>query len=197
MLTVVYDNKYVGMVYDRFASLDPKQQKQVILGIFGGILALIVGYMSISYIELWNTGKRVGQANDMITMLQQYQKDQRQESASLAALERSSQLASPEAFKKMIYQYAQAASISSRTVRIDERGEAKGDAKLSDIKVKQATVTLERINLTQLREFLANLEFKEPNVGISSISVKNDEKLRGYMSATFSIIVYLFQSEQG
>jgi hypothetical protein len=54
MLNGVYQNKYVGMAYDRFASLPPSQQKQIMLGVFAGFFALVTGYVFIAYLSLWS-----------------------------------------------------------------------------------------------------------------------------------------------
>src|SRR5437899_1786864 len=58
MLAVVYENKYVGMAYDRFASLPPKQQRQVMIGVGLGIVAIITGFILSSYLSLWTYSGR-------------------------------------------------------------------------------------------------------------------------------------------
>lgn len=202
MLSNLYENKYVGMVYDRFASLHPKQQKQVILGALAGILAMIVGYIVASYVQLWSQSGKLQESNEMIALLQQYQKTQRQQSTSIGALERSNRLASPDELKKLVYSYGSSAAISPRMIKVEQKAEATPpaggeDSKSTDIQVKQATITLEKINLRQLKAFLTNLEFNEPNLAISSVAVKNDDKIRGYMNVVFGVVLYLFKMEQG
>lgn len=51
MLAVVYNNKYVGMGYDRFASLPAKQQKQTLLGILGGFVFIVVMFLFVPYLS--------------------------------------------------------------------------------------------------------------------------------------------------
>lgn len=201
MLAVVYQNKYVGMGYDHFASLPAKQQKQIILGSVGGFFALIFFYLLWSYISLWSSSSAAKESYSMANLLQQYQKNRRDKSAMLSHLERSAQLAGPGQFKTHLLNQGKQAAISQRMMQVEEKGDGDGapdGAKASqDVKIRQATVTLEKINLTQLKSFLNNIEYGPYHLGISSIRISNDDKIRGYMKVELGVVAYLFQSEEG
>ncbi len=200
MLNKVYQNKYVGMAYDRFASLPPSQQKQLILGGFGGVIALIAGYLLLSYISLWSTSREVHQSLRMVSLLQQHQKTQRSQGAEMANLERNNQLATPGQLKEHLVRQAQAAKISARMMKIEETPASAGrgeDSKGGDVRLKQASVQLEKVNLTQLAQFLNNVEFGGFNLSVSSIKITNDPKYRGYMNVEMGVVVYLFSAEAG
>lgn len=200
MLNKVYQNKYVGMAYDRFASLPPSQQKQIIVGSFGAIVAMIAGYLLLSYLSLWSTNREVTHSMRMISLLQQHQKTQRNQGAEMANLERNNQLASPGQLKDHLSRQAQAAKISPRMTKIEETPASAGrgeDSKGGDVRLKQATVQLEKVNLTQLMQFLNNVEFGGFNLSVSSIKITNDQKIRGYMNVEMGVVVYLFSAEAG
>lgn len=200
MLNKVYQNKYVGMAYDRFASLLPSQQKQIIMGGIGGIVALIAGYLFLSYVSLWSVSRQVDQSMRMVSLLQQHQKTQRSQTAEMANLERNNQLATPGQLKEHLVRQAQAAKISIRMAKIEETPASAGreeDSKAGDVRMKQATVQLEKVNLTQLAQFLNNVEFGGFNLSVSSIKITNDKKDRGYMNVEMGVVVYLFSAEAG
>lgn len=201
MLAVVYQNKYVGMGYDHFASLPSKQQKQVILGTLGGFFAIIFFYLLWSYISLWSYSSQAKESYSMANLLQQYQKSRRDKSALLQNLEKSSQLSAPGQFKTHLLNQGKAAAISQRMMQVEEKGDAEvkedGAKSSQDVKVRQATVTLEKINLNQLKSFLNNIEYGSYQMGISSIRILNDDKIRGYMKVELGVVAYLFQSEEG
>jgi hypothetical protein len=200
MLTKVYQNKYVGMAYDRFASLPPSQQKQIILGGFAGVVALIAGYIFLAYVSLWSLSRDVDQSFHMITLLQQHQKTQAAQGSEIANLERNNQLATPGQLKEHLVRQGQAAKISTRMMKVEEMPESAGrgeDSKGGDVRIKQATVQLEKVNLRQLAQFLNLVEFGGFNLSVSSIKVTNDNKVRGYMNVEMSVVVYLFSTEAG
>ena len=198
-LAVIYQNKYVGMLYDRFASLPPKQQRQVIGGIFGVTSFTVVGYLLWSYISLWSVSSQTSETYAMSNMLQQYQKSRRDRSQQLQLLSLNSQLGSPGVLKQYLIEAGRPAGISQRMVQVEERGEAGvgDDPKAKkEVKIKQATVSLQRINLTQLSGYLKGIEFGKFNVGVSSLKIINDDKLRGYLTAEISVMAYLFESDE-
>ena len=130
MLAVVYQNKYVGMAYDHFASLLPSQQKQIILGVFTGFFALIMGYILLAYFSLWSANGRVAQSFKMISLLQQHQKTQRSQSSEMANLEKNNTLANPGQLKEHLVRQAQAARISPRMIKVEEGLKAPDGAKI-------------------------------------------------------------------
>lgn len=195
MLAGLYNNKYVGMGYDRFASLPPKQQKQVLLGVVGGFFAIVFGYLLYSYLSLWSYSSKAKDSYAMANLLQQYQKNRRDKSAQLSHLERSAQLASPGQFKEHLLQQGRAASISQRMMQVEEKPDAGDEAAAGrDVRMRQATVTLEKVNLNQLKSFLNNVEFGPYQLGVSSIKITNDDKIRGYMKVELGVVAYLFET---
>jgi hypothetical protein len=200
MLAVVYNNKYVGMGYDRFASLPPKQQKQVLLGTAGGMVGIVVIYLFFSYLSLWSTSGKASSAESMITVLQNYQKQRRDKGSQIQNLEQNGRLAGPGQLKQQLTDDGKNAGISPRLIQVEEKPDSDGgeDAKAShDVKMKRATVTLQRVNLSQLQTFLKNVEFGPFNLSVSSLKITNDSKIRGYMNVDMGVVAYLFQAEEG
>ena len=199
MLAKVYENKYVGMAYDRFGSLPPKQQKQVLLGGVFGFIGVVCLFLFSMYVSLWSTSNKSQQAYSMVNMLLQFQKTRRVQEAQVQVLERNNVLSGENALKDYIMKTAQNANISPRMIRADEKRDA-GDAEdpkaPQEVKMKQASVKLERVNLNQLRLFLQNLEFGNYNLSVSSVKVTNDDKIRGYMNVELGVVAYLFPSEE-
>jgi hypothetical protein len=71
-------------------------------------------------------------------------------------------------------------------MEVEEKADA-GDAGGSTIKTKDATVVLQRVNLTQLRAYVQGLEFGTYNITVVSLKVTNDDKLRGFMRVDLSV----------
>lgn len=196
-LANVYQNKYVGMAWDRFASLPAKQQKQTILGTIGGVSFVVVAFLLYSYLSLWSSSGAAKDSYAMANLLQQYQKNRRDKAGQIQHLDRNMQLAAPGQFKDHLLSQGRAASISQRMMQVEEKpdaGEAEGGR---DVRMRQATVTLEKVNLNQLKGFLQNVEFGQYNLGVSSLKITNDDKIRGYMKVEMGVVAYLFQSEEG
>ena len=200
MLAVVYENKYVGMIYDRFGSLPPSQQRQVIIGSAAGVVFFVFLVVMTTYFSYWSSASSAAKAETMVNMLLQYQTNRRSQEAQIQNLARNNQLAPPEALKNAIIDQAKAANISPRMIKAEERPESGGgeeDAKGGgDVKLKQATVKLERVNLTQLRSFLQNIEFGAYNLSVSSLKISNDDQLRGYMNVELGVVAYLLQLDE-
>lgn len=198
VLTKVYENKYVEMAYDRFASLPPQQQKQVTLGAVGGIAALVVGYLLLSYWSLWSYSSQVRDAEQMVTLLRDHQRQTSQRGGEIELLERGNQLAPPGALKQHLLTQGKMCNISPRMLQVEEQadqsasGSAEGKGR-QDIQIKQAKVTLQRVNLEQVKAFLENVEFSPYNLSVSSLKITNDDKIRGYMNVELSVVAYLFQ----
>ncbi|MBI1861029.1 MAG: hypothetical protein HYR96_08940 [Deltaproteobacteria bacterium] len=200
MLANVYQNKYVQMLYDRFASLPPTQQKQVISGTGIGILVLATLTLGSSYWSLWSTTSRSHKNAEMISMLMKYQKQRREKAGQIQELERNKELAAPGQLKQYIVNSGRTASISPRMIQVDEQDDNVGSSpdpkSSSEIKVKRAATKIQRINLNQLTSLLQALEFGQYGLTISSIRIMNDDKLRGYMNVELGIIAYLFQVDE-
>jgi hypothetical protein len=190
MLTQVFQNKYVGMLYDRFASLSFKRQKQVILGSFAFVVAVIGIYLISSYWSLWSRANRISQYQTMTALLRDYQKQQREQSAEMQNLDKNSRLAAVGQFKEYLVSQGRGAGISPRMIQIEEKADAPGET--SEIKIRQASVHVEKVNLRQLKLFIQNLETDEYSLGISNMKIANDDKLRGYMNADLTVVAYLF-----
>lgn len=199
MLAKLYENKYVGMAYDRFGSLPPNQQKQVMIGSAAAVMGVIVLVLLTSYLSLWSYSGKSEKAGEMVNMLIQYQKSRRSQESQLQVLERNNILASDNALKDYIVKTATNANISQRMVHAEEKregGEVDDPKAPQEVKLKQATVKLERVNLNQLRIFLQNLEFGNYSLSVSSIKVTNDDKIRGYMNVEIGVVAYLFSTEE-
>jgi hypothetical protein len=196
MLAVVFENKYLGMLYDRFASLPGTKQKQVILGTVGGLVALIMVHLLISYLSLWSIHNQTGQSQAMVGVLRQYHKQQREQSGEIRLLEQNNALAAAGSFKNHLVTIGRNAGISPRMVQAEESNEGHGESeegkKAGDLIMRRATVKLQRVNLSQLKNYLHGVEFGSYSLAVSSIKIKNDEKIRGYMDVELGIVAYLF-----
>lgn len=200
MLTLLYENKYVGMAYDRFASLPPTQQKRLIFIFMGSLFGGATLYLLISYYTLWSISSQNKNALAMGALLQQYQKIKRDKSAEISRLEGNSILSGPGQFKQKLLDIGRQTGISPRMMEATEKGEASArsdEGKAStEVKVKQATVTLQKVTLPQIVNFLRNIETGQLNLNISSMKIKGDEQMRGYMNVEFSVLAYLFPPEE-
>ena len=68
---------------------------------------------------------------------------------------------------------------------------------MADVRMRQATVVLNRINLTQLKSFLTAVELGSSTVSVASVKITNDDKMRGYMKAELGIVAYILSSGDG
>ena len=197
MLAVVYQNKYVGMAYDRFASFSPKEQKTIIVGGFAGTVLLISGYLFFSYLSLWGGSDKAAQAYQMINEVQNFQRTMREKNAQIQSIQGRSPEAETGRLKAQLLENAKAAGISPRFAEIEEKPDAASDEKSADIRIRQATVVLNRINLTQLKAFLTAVELGASSLSVASIKITNDDKLRGYMKAELGVVAYVIASGDG
>ncbi|NBX92932.1 MAG: hypothetical protein EB120_10450 [Proteobacteria bacterium] len=200
MLQVLYQNKYVGMIYDRFASLPPPQQRKMIFGTMGLIAGSVALYLLVAYYSLWSISNRARDASAMGTHLQEYQKIRRDKSQLIGTLEGNSILAPPGQMKQKLMDMGRITGISPRMMSVNEAGEASArseDGKpSSELKIKQATVSLQKVTLTQLVNYLKNIESGQYSLSISSFKIQNDSKLRGYMNVELQVMAYLFAPEE-
>lgn len=201
MLSNVYENKYVGMLSDRFASLPTKQQKQVLIGTGLGIGFIVSLFLFLAYLSLWSTSSQVKETNAMTNMLLQYQKARRDKSDQVKLLARNAPLSNSGQLKQFLTDLGKTASISPRMIKVEEKGEVgarEEDSKSpqSEVKIKQATATLEKITLSQLTNYLKGIEFGQYNLQISSVKILNDDKIRGYMKVEVGVVAHLFETEE-
>lgn len=85
-------------------------------------------------------------------------------------------------------------------IQVEERAEAGvggGDSKKKEVKIKESTVSLQRVNLTQVSNYLKAIEYGTYNLSVSSIKIINDEKLRGYLTVDITVMAYLFEGDEG
>ncbi len=198
MLSVVYQNKYVGMAYDRFASFNPREQKTIILGSVGGIFLIIFSYLFFSYLSLWGGSEKSERAYQMINEVQNFQRQMREKNAQIQSIQSKSAVGAAGQLKQQLLDNAKSAGISPRFAEIEEKPDAApGDEKSADIRMRQATVILNRINLNQLKAFLASVELGQGSLSVSSIKITNDDKLRGYMKAELGVVAYVISSSDG
>jgi type II secretory pathway pseudopilin PulG len=199
MLKVVYENKYVGMGYDRFASLPSQQQRNVLLGTFSGLIAIIFLFLLSFYLGYWRSASKAEKAQAMTNLLLQYQKSRRNQDAQIQLLERNNLLNAPDALKNYLLEQGKISNISPRMIKAEEKSEPTGSDEgkgQQDAKAKHATVKLEKINLNQLKAFLQSIENGSYNLIISSLKISNDDKIRGYMNVELGIVAYLFGTEE-
>jgi len=199
-LSIIYQNKYVGMVYDRFASLPPKKQKQWVYWSVGSLLSIIVFFLFSAYWNLWTTSSDTQDVYSMSNMILQYQKYRRDRSDELQLLARNSLLSAPGQLKQVLLQTAGTSGISPRMIQVEERAEAGvggGDPKKKEVKIKESTVSMQKVTLTQLSNYLKAVEYGNYNLIVSSIKISNDDKLRGYMNVDLTIMAHLFEGEEG
>ncbi|MBM4303489.1 MAG: hypothetical protein FJ112_04105 [Deltaproteobacteria bacterium] len=198
-LAILYKNKYVGMVYDRFASLPPKKQKQVVLYSFGSVIALVLIYLVSSYFSLWSLSSATRNIYSMNNMILEYQKHRRDRSEELTLLMRNAPLAAPGQLRQVLLQAAGVNGISPRMIQIEERGEAGvgGDPKKKEVRIKESAVSLQKVNLSQAINYLKTIEYGNYNLIVSSIKITNDDKLRGYLNVDISIMAHLFENDEG
>jgi len=198
MLAVVYQNKYVGMAYDRFASFSPKDQKTILMGGFGGVVLLIFSYLFFSYLSLWSGSDKANSAYQMINEVQSFQRQMREKNAQIQSIQGRSPVGGPGKLKQHLLDNAKAAGISPRFAEIEEKPDStSGDEKMADVRMRQATVVLNRINLTQLKSFLTAVELGSTTVSVASVKITNDDKMRGYMKAELGIVAYILSSGDG
>jgi len=199
-LALLYENKYVGMVYDRFASLPPQKQKQLVFWSIGGSVGLVVLVLLFAYGSLWSTSSSTQDIYSMSNMILQYQKYRRDRSEDLALLTKNTELSSPGQLKSVLLQTSAGAGISPRMIKVEERGEAgvRGDnTNKKEFKIKESTVEIQRITLTQLTSYLKALEYGKYNLIVSAMKIRNDEKLRGYLNVDLTVSAYLFEGDEG
>jgi len=204
MLQIVYQNKYVGMLYDHFASLPAKDQRRVVAGGVAGVCLMILGFLLISYLSLWSTSRKTSQSYAMVNELMQYEKERKEKGVKIAALERNALLAIPGRFRQYLVDAGRSASISARMIKVEEKasakssdtadGEASADA--GDLQTIEGTVRLERINLAQLKGYLQSVEFGSHRLQVTGVNISNDTQIRGYMSVELNVTAHVFQTTE-
>lgn len=200
MLTVLFENKYVGMAYDRFGSLPPQQQRRLIFTFVGIVSGMITLYLFINYYSLWSISSRSKDAVAMGALLQNYQKVQRDKSQEIQGFERNAALANPGQLKQRLLDIGRMTGVSPKMMDATERDEASARTEESkpstELKIKQATVSIQKINLTQLVSYLKNVESGDFNLNISKLRVKMDTQMRGYMNVDLEVIATIFAAEE-
>lgn len=200
MLASAYQNKYVAMLYDRFASLPPEKQRRALAGLGIGILALLTLVLGSSFWTLWSTNAKSRKNGEMTSILMRYQKERRERADEIQELERNRELSADGQLKQFLINIARTSSISPRMIQVEEQNDNIGatpDTKASaEIVVKRASTKLQRVNLNQLTSFLQAVEFGQYGLTVTSIRIANDDKLRGYMNVEIGILAYLFQAEE-
>jgi hypothetical protein len=193
ILTQVFDNKYVGMLYDRFASLSVKRQKQVILASIASVVLLIAFYLVSSYWSMWVRASRISDYQTMGQLLRDYQKQQREQSVEMQSLDKNSRLSAVGQFKEYLIASGRSAGISPRMIQIEERADS-SEGETGEVKLRRASVRVEKVNLRQLKMYLQIIETGDYNLSVASMKVSNDDKIRGYMNADLTVVAYLFQA---
>lgn len=197
-LAVLYENKYIGMAYDRFASLPPSQQRQSLVGIAGLFVFFIFTFLGVSYYRLWSYSSGGSNAEQMAAQLAQYQKHLQSMAGEIQLLERNNRLAAPGAFKQHLISLVRLSNISPRMATIEEMEGPSADTESKEsgaIRSKQASIKLQKLNLAQLTDFIQKIEGGSHSLSISQLKIQNDENLRGYMNVEMGVVTYLFDSQ--
>lgn len=192
------ENKYVAMVYDRFGSLPPAQQRQVTIGVFSFVGFILIIVFFFSYSGLRTLTLRASQSKEMISLLQQYQKEsQASGGGSQTSLGGNGNLVARGSLRNHLEGQARKNKISARMMKVDEKLETKpaSGGEKGSVKVKRATVNLERVNLNQLVGFLQSVEHGNFDLSVSSLKITNDRQVRGYMNVDMGIVAYIVSSE--
>lgn len=199
MLTLLYENKYVGMAYDRFGSLPPAQQRRLIFATIGILAGGVTLYLALAYFSLWSLSQQSKEALSMGALLQQYQKIQRDKSQEIQGFERNTSLSSPGQLKQKLLDIGRSTGISPKMMEATERDEASARAEdgkpSSELKIKHATVSVQKVNLTQLVNYLKTVEGGDYNLNVSSLNVKTDNQIRGYMNVNLEVMATIFARE--
>jgi hypothetical protein len=200
MLTVLYENKYVGMAYDRFGSLPPQQQRRLIFTFVGIVFGIVTLYLGINYYSLWSVTSRSKDAVSMGALLQNYQKVQRDKSQEIQGFERNAALSNPGQLRQRLLDIGRTTGISPKMMDAKERDEASARTEESkpstELKIKQASVSLQKVNLTQLVNYLKNVESGDFNLNVSALKIKKDAQMRGYMNVELEVIATIFAAEE-
>ena len=199
-LAILYENKYFSAGYEKLAGLPPEKQKKVVTWFVMASISITFLYLITSYVSLWSVSSGTDDIYSMNNMILQYQKYRRDKSEELQLLNRNSQLAPTGQLKQVLLKAAGAAGISPRMIQVAERAEAGvggGDSKKKEVKIKESTVSLQRVNLTQVSNYLKAIEYGTYNLSVSSIKIINDEKLRGYLTVDITVMAYLFEGDEG
>lgn len=191
MLANLYQNKYVGMLYDRFASLPAKRQRNVLLGGLAGGAGIIAIFIFWFYWSLWSDSARARQSSEMVHLLLQYQKTLQEKSSELRILEQNKRFAEQSGLKDYLMSQARMASISPRMTQVNELSSA-ADAESQDIQIRKASIILDKINLAQLKNYLSLVEYGLYSLRVTGLKITNDDKMRGYMKAEITVSAYLF-----
>ncbi|NBY19038.1 hypothetical protein EBQ74_02030, partial [bacterium] len=153
-----------------------------------------------SYWSLWSLSSETQDAYSMSNMILQYQKYRRDRAEDLILLSKNSQLSAPGQLKQVLLQTAASAGISPRMIQVEERAEAGvggTDSKKKEFKIKESTVSAQRITLSQLTSYLKAVEYGNFSLIVSSIKITNDDKLRGYLNVDMTIMAYVFEGDEG
>jgi hypothetical protein len=135
----------------------------------------------------------------MNNMILEYQKHRRDRGDELALLLRNAPLTAPGQLRQVLLQAAGVNGISPRMIQVEERGEAGvgGDTKKKEVRIKESSVLLQKVNLSQVISYLKTIEYGNYNLIVSSIKLTNDDKLRGYLNVDISVMAHLFENDEG
>lgn len=198
MLTLVYENKYIAMASDRFASLPPKTQKHILMGMVVGCFGFAVIFLIANYIQLFRINSRAKEASALSTVLIRYQKTLQDKAADLRDIESGSNLNEPGKLKQKLSDLGRFSGISAKLIQANEQGvqtsPSSGKAG-SERRFKKAQITLEKVTLPQIIKYINNVESSRDALSIASLKINSDEKLRGYMGVVLEVHAQLFNRE--
>lgn len=198
MLTLVYENKYVAMASDRFASLPQKTQKHILMGIVLGSFGFVSIFLLVNYIQLYKMNSRAKEASALSTVLVRYQKTLQDKAADLRDIESGGNLNEPGKLKQKLSDLGRFSGISAKLIQADEQG-IQTSPPLgktgSERRFKKAQVTLEKVTLPQIIKYINSVESSRDALSIASLKINSDEKLRGYMGVVLEVHAQVFNRE--
>lgn len=199
MLTLIFENKYVGMAQDRFASLPPLLQKRILIGLILSSFGFAGIYLTVSYIQLWQLSSRAQEASALSTVLIRYQKTLQDKASELREIEGGDNLSAPGKLKQKLLDLGRFAGISPKLIQTAEEGvqtvPATAGKTGGERKYKKATVTLEKVTLPQIIKYINSVESSPDTLSIASLRLSSDEKLRGYMGVNLEVHAQIFNQE--
>lgn len=188
MLTVLYENKYIGMAYDRFASLPAPTQRKLLGGTIGVAFGAASLFLFFNYIQLWKISSQNKEASALSAVIQQYQKTIRDKAQQLQDVELGSNFQGPGQLKQKLSDLGRFSGISPKLIKVEEKAQGTNNFKM-------VNVTMEKVNLSQIVNYIKSIESDKGTLTISSLRIRSDEKLRGYMVVDLEVKAQLIQRE--
>ena len=184
MLKRLIRNKYVDMMYDRFASLDAQRQRQIIIGTIAALILLLVFIVFMGYSSYWAVLRQTQRTRSLAYACLQFQREL-QESAVLQekGAVREQDVAEHQDLRQVVMDAARMAHFPPQSVIVEPlpADAPPGPGLTSGSSTPSSQIRIERMNLLQLKMFLQRLELGPQRFAVERIQIANDDKVRGFM----------------